>query len=82
MDDDIAVKRKATAAWNRWENQISQLIPNTHRKETNAELDKGLAIARIEAHYFVNTFSETRQYHIRAGCTNSITFSPHRQWPI
>ncbi|MGC6509503.1 MAG: prolyl aminopeptidase [Myxococcota bacterium] len=53
-DENITVRRKATAAWNRWENQISQLIPTSHRKETNAELDKGLAIARIETHYFVN----------------------------
>lgn len=53
-DDNIEVRRHATAAWNRWENQISQLIPSIHRRETNAELDKGLAIARIECHYFVN----------------------------
>lgn len=54
LDEDITVRRRATAAWNRWENQISQLIPSPHRKETNSELDKGFAIALIEAHYFVN----------------------------
>ena len=52
--DDVEVRRRATGAWNRWENQISQLIPSVTRTETKSELDKGLAIALIECHYFVN----------------------------
>lgn len=51
---DLSVQLKASQAWNRWENMISQLIPSPYRPESNDELKKGLAISRIECHYFVN----------------------------
>jgi proline iminopeptidase len=53
-DPDPAVHRPAAAAWDRYESACSTLLP---MNEPPARLDNdaaALAIARIEAHYFVN----------------------------
>lgn len=44
----------AMRLWNNWENGISQLIPDPLASEVYASSEKGLAIARIECHYFVH----------------------------
>ena len=51
--DDAAVRREAALAWNRFENHASRLVP---KDDPVAEDDvpKEIALARIEAHYFLN----------------------------
>jgi proline iminopeptidase len=51
--EDREVRKKAALAWNLWEERASRLFP---RLETPSEedMDKEIALARIEAHYFVN----------------------------
>ena len=51
--DDPAVRRQAALAWNRWEELASYLVaqlPLVAEEDVPAEI----ALARIEAHYFVN----------------------------
>ena len=51
--DDPAVRRRAALAWNRWEELGSYLVAHlgtTAEEDVPAEV----ALARIEAHYFVN----------------------------
>jgi len=50
-NSDPAVHLPAANAWNRYESDCSQLIPST---STGSMGTAGLALARIEAHYFVN----------------------------
>ncbi|HEY5682519.1 MAG TPA: prolyl aminopeptidase [Sulfuricaulis sp.] len=59
--DEIA--RMASAkAWSLWEGRASTLLPNAHVVETFGSPRTALALARIEAHYFVhNTFLEPEQ---------------------
>ncbi len=45
---------EATLAWNLWETGISQLIPEPNLDKLQGDPLDGLAIARIESHYFVN----------------------------
>ncbi|MBM74328.1 MAG: prolyl aminopeptidase [Proteobacteria bacterium] len=47
------IYRKAAYEWNLWENSIAMLIPDSPRP-FDPNSDKGLAIARIESHYFCN----------------------------
>ena len=47
-------QQQALNDWNRWEMGISQLIPEFSPEEFHNTLEEGLAIARIEAHYFDN----------------------------
>ena len=51
---DKVIRRKASAAWTKWELSTSHLIP----KEVNIREEAGLgfadAFARIECHYFIN----------------------------
>ncbi len=50
MSDDARLHRPAALAWNAYENACSVLIP----KETAPCGPPSLALARIEAHYFIN----------------------------
>jgi len=50
-DEDPAIHLPAANAWNRFESECSLLIP----RETSGSMGAaGLALARIEAHYFIN----------------------------
>ena len=50
---DAATARSAARAWNRWEDRASKLIPKAEPPD-EADVPKEVALARIEAHYFVN----------------------------
>lgn len=50
--DDDTVKRAAARAWCAWESELLTLMPRPQRYIAPSEGD--LALARIEAHYFVN----------------------------
>jgi len=56
IDPDPSVHRPAAAAWSRYEAACSNLIPKTGEPGTLPRADDAasLALARIEAHYFVN----------------------------
>jgi len=51
---DRAVQLEAARAWSVWEGATSSLLPNADRETAFAAPDFSLALARIEAHYFVN----------------------------
>ena len=54
LSQDPAIRRQAALAWNRWEELGSHLVaelPTVAEEDVPAEV----ALARIEAHYFVNT---------------------------
>lgn len=51
---DPAVQHAAARAWSVWEGATSSLLPNPDRETAFAAPDFALALARIEAHYFVN----------------------------
>jgi proline iminopeptidase len=53
-EGDAETQRQAVKGWNTWESGISQLIPDIAASTAFSEVAKGLAIARIECHYFVN----------------------------
>ncbi len=53
-DPDQAVQLEAAWPWSRWETQCSRHIPDLAALEKDEDPHKTLAIARIEAHYFVN----------------------------
>jgi proline iminopeptidase len=50
---DPAVQREAALAWNMWEEGASHLLPNLEPPKEE-DIPKEIALARIEAHYFVN----------------------------
>ncbi|MEZ5842807.1 MAG: prolyl aminopeptidase [Hyphomicrobiaceae bacterium] len=52
--DDLDLRRRAAAAWSRWEAETLSLWPDPARVEQFADERFALAFARIEAHYFVN----------------------------
>ncbi|MAA80046.1 MAG: prolyl aminopeptidase [Deltaproteobacteria bacterium] len=57
------VQLRAVNDWNRWEMGISQLIPVEEPEDFYNTLDEGLAIARIEVHYFThNSFLPSENY--------------------
>ena len=45
---------EAVSHWNRWESSISQLVPDPYSVNSLSDYETGLAIARLECHYFVN----------------------------
>lgn len=51
--DDAAVRREAALAWNRFENHASKLVP-VEEPVAEEDVPKEIALARIEAHYFLN----------------------------
>jgi len=51
---DAAVQLEAARAWSIWEGATSSLWPNKKREEQFGAPEFALALARIEAHYFVN----------------------------
>ena len=53
-DPDPAVQAAFAWPWSRWETQCSRLIADPAALEKDEDPAKTLAIARIEAHYFVN----------------------------
>ena len=51
--DDPAVRRQAALAWNRWEELGSYLVAHSY-SVAEEDVPAEVALARIEAHYFVN----------------------------
>jgi proline iminopeptidase len=65
MSDDEAVRLAAAKAWSVWEGSILKLIPDPELIQHSGEDQFALAVARIEAHYFVNNaFFDTDNYLI------------------
>ena len=54
LDADPAVRLEAARAWSIWEGATSSLWPNPKREDAFGAPEFALALARIEAHYFVN----------------------------
>jgi proline iminopeptidase len=54
LSDDAAVRLEAARAWSIWEGATSSLKPNLKREDQFGAPEFALALARIEAHYFVN----------------------------
>jgi proline iminopeptidase len=54
LSDDGAVRLEAARAWSIWEGATSSLLPNPKREDQFGSPEFALALARIEAHYFVN----------------------------
>lgn len=54
MSEDGAVRLEAARAWSVWEGATSSLYPNPERTRQFGAPEFALALARIEAHYFVN----------------------------
>ena len=52
--DDKDVGLEAARRWSLWEGATSSLLPNPERESAFAADEFALALARIEAHYFVN----------------------------
>jgi proline iminopeptidase len=52
--EDVAGRLAAARAWSVWEGATSSLWPNPARAAQFGAADFALALARIEAHYFVN----------------------------
>jgi proline iminopeptidase len=54
LSDDAIVRLEAARAWSVWEGATSSLKPNPKREVEFGAPEFALALARIEAHYFVN----------------------------
>ncbi len=54
LSDAAAVRLEAARAWSIWEGATSSLLPNPKREDQFGAPEFALALARIEAHYFVN----------------------------
>ena len=54
LSKDSAVRLTAARAWSVWEGATSSLLPNPKREDQFGTPEFALALARIEAHYFVN----------------------------
>src|SRR5690349_10681259 len=54
LSRDPAVRLEAARAWSIWEGATSSLLANPKREEQFGTPEFALALARIEAHYFVN----------------------------
>jgi proline iminopeptidase len=54
LSNDAAVRLEAARAWSIWEGATSSLKPNPQREDQFGSPEFALALARIEAHYFVN----------------------------
>jgi proline iminopeptidase len=54
LSDDAALRLTAARAWSIWEGATSSLQPNPKREAEFGTPEFALALARIEAHYFVN----------------------------
>jgi proline iminopeptidase len=52
--DDHAVRLAAAKRWSGWEGATSKLIPDPALQSQFEEDEHALAMARVEAHYFVN----------------------------
>jgi proline iminopeptidase len=61
--EDESVRLEAARAWSVWEGSALKLIPNQNLIDDFTEPHKAIALARIEAHYFMNNaFFETDNY--------------------
>jgi proline iminopeptidase len=54
LSADPTVRLEAARAWSIWEGATSSLLPNPKREDQFGSPEFALALARIEAHYFVN----------------------------
>ena len=54
LSEDPVVRLEAAKAWSIWEGATSSLLPNPKREDQFGSPEFALALARIEAHYFVN----------------------------
>ena len=69
-DPDKTVQLAAAWPWSRWETQCSRHIPDLAALEKDEDPLKTLAIARIEAHYFVNnSFFSSDDYLLKQSPT-------------
>ena len=53
-EGNAAEQREAALAWTTWEDRTSYLVPQLELPSTEEEFAKAVALARIEAHYFVH----------------------------
>jgi proline iminopeptidase len=61
--EDESVRLEAARAWSVWEGSALKLIPDQSLIDDFSEPHKAIALARIEAHYFMNNaFFETENY--------------------
>jgi proline iminopeptidase len=70
LSDDKAVQRTAARAWAVWEGATSSLKPNPAREQHFGSDEVALALARIEAHYFVNRGFFTHENQLLDGVDN------------
>ncbi|HUQ53838.1 MAG TPA: prolyl aminopeptidase [Gammaproteobacteria bacterium] len=54
LSSDAKARLEAAQAWSVWEGATSSLLPNPKREDQFGAPEFALALARIEAHYFVN----------------------------
>lgn len=52
--NDREIQIEVAKAWSGWEGRTSTLLPNPQLADSFFEVDKALAMARIECHYFIN----------------------------
>ena len=53
-EGDAATQREAALAWTTWEDRTSYLVPQLEPPSSEEEVAQAVALARIEAHYFVH----------------------------
>ena len=70
LSDDAAVRLEAARAWSVWEGATSSLLPNVQREDQFGSPEFALALARIEAHYFVNRGFFTHENQLLDGVDN------------
>ena len=64
---DRQEQAEAVSRWNRWESSISQLVPDPYSINSLSDYNTGLAIARIECHYFVNNIFLPDEHYLLRG---------------
>ncbi|HLF09752.1 MAG TPA: prolyl aminopeptidase [Gammaproteobacteria bacterium] len=70
MGADRQTQLEAARAWSVWEGATSSLLPNVERTSQFAQPEFALALARIEAHYFVHRgFFEDEEQLLRGVAT-------------
>ncbi len=54
VNGDAKTRRAAALSWNLWEERASYLLPGEMKPPAEEDVPAEIALARIEAHYFVN----------------------------
>ena len=83
LSDDAAVRLAAARAWSVWEGATSSLLPNPKREDEFGTPEFALALARIEAHYFVNRGFFSHENQLLDG-VDKLRADPrrHRAWAL